>query len=133
METPAAPREVKARAASGFREVRVERKESPPQRPRTQRWELGLGERRKQRLVQPRGAGSREVPSFRSCREPRSLRPPPRPQPRATRPAPLRKEAAPAPPRAAPTHWRKISFSKPELGTSVPLTVFYVDTGVGRP
>lgn len=106
----------------------------------TQDSELGAGTqgasetaRGYRRPVQPGGAGSREVPSFRSCPEPRSLRPLQRPQPPAARLAPLRKEAAPAPPRAAPTNWRKISFSKPELGTSVPLTVFYVDTGLCRP
>lgn len=72
--------------------------------------------------VQPEGADSREVPSFAAAE---ASKPPASaaPQPPAARLAPLRQEAVPAPPRAAPTNWRKKSFSKPELGTSVPLTV----------
>lgn len=47
--------------------------------------------------------------------------------------SPLRKEAVPAPPRAAPTSSRKDSFPKPELGISVLPTDFCVGTRLCRP
>lgn len=47
--------------------------------------------------------------------------------------SPLRKEAVPAPPRAAPTSSRKDSFPKPELGISVLPTDFCVGTCLCRP
>lgn len=89
----------------------------------------------------PAGIGAQSIPWAQTPERPPSFLPQPseasgplqRPQPPAAPLARLRKEAVPAPPSAAPTRWRKNSFPKPELGTSVPLSAFYVDTYLCRP
>lgn len=99
----------------------MERKDIAPQRPRTQSWEPSecwKQPRGYQRPVHPGGTNTREVPFLpQLCEASRPLK---RPQPPAAWLAPLGKEAVPAPPRAAPTSWRKNSFLKPEWRTCVP-------------
>lgn len=98
----------------------MERKESAPQRPRTRSWERSEGPK------QPRGVRAQSSPGAQAPettaflpQQSKASGPPEPPQPPASRLERLRKEAVPAPPRAAPTSWRKNSFPKPGLGTSV--------------
>ena len=123
-----AGRSEKGRGADSERlplRVRLERKESSPQ---TQGSELGA---ERGSGTNPAPTGAQAIPEAKTRersgffpRQSEASRPLQGPRPRAAAAARLRKEAVPAPPRAAPTSWRKNSFPKLELGSPVPLTSF---------
>lgn len=134
VQTPAAWRKAKARTRSDFRS------ESVWSEMRELRRHPGLKAGSRARVANiPEGAGAQSGAGVQAQRRTPSSRSSPKsPGSRAAAASgrtapPLGKEAAPAPPRAAPTSSRKNSFPKPELGTSVLPSAFYVGTCLCRP